>query len=228
MATHIATRLMATFSRVLLGFTLACLTAGLVQVLYVITPSDLAGSPGGLIAERLGGTAVLALETATHFAIFAFAFTLIATGFAEWLGIRALPYYLAAGVLIALLGFAAQFSSEAGGQPSVLNNYALQAFITTGFFAGLVYWLISGQFAGGQDANDIAGDPTTGVPAPAKAGNQPRILVQPSPTSAAKKSVSLSERLIKGNKPEDSKPAVMAAAKPPSPADGPGKGPKTG
>jgi hypothetical protein len=227
MAKHIATRLMATFARVLLGFILACLTAGLVQVLYVVTPSDLAGSPGDLIAERLGGTAVLALETATHFAIFALAFTLIATGFAEWMSIRALPYYLAAGALIALLGFAAQFSSEAGGQPSVLNNYALQAFITSGFFGGLVYWLISGQFAGGPDDSDIASDPTTGVPAPAKAGDRPRILVQPSPPSAPKKSASLSDRLTKGDKPEVSQPADLAAAKPPTPG-GPGKGPKTG
>ena len=227
MAASITTRLIGTFARVLLGFALACLTAGLVQVLYVVTPSDIAGSPGGLVVERLGGTAVLALETATHFAIFALAFALIATGFGEWMSLRALPYYLAAGVVIALLGYAAQFSSEVGGQPSVLNNYALQAFITTGFFAGLVYWLVSGQFAGGPDDGDIASAPTTGVPAPAKAGERPRILVQPSPPPAPKKSASLSERLTKGDKSDDGKTADNPAVKPLTPAGAPGKGPKS-
>ena len=47
-----------------------------------------------------------------------------------------------------LSGVKAQFESEVTGQPTILNAYALTAFITAGFVAGLAYWLIAGRKAG--------------------------------------------------------------------------------
>jgi len=136
--------ILRTLFRVLAGFTLACLTAAFVQVLYVTTPTGLAGMPAGELADAARNLLVLVLATATHIAIFSFAFALIAAGIAEWLGGRTLGYWLVVGIAIALLGFSAQYSSEVSGQPTILNNYALQSFLTAGFFAGLVYWLVAG------------------------------------------------------------------------------------
>lgn len=137
-----------TLARVLVGFAFACLVAALVQVLYVSTPIELAAVPAADAATRASGTLVLALKTATHFAIFAVAFVLIAAGLAEWLSLRSPGYWLMIGAGIGLLGFLAQVSSEVPGQPTILNNYALQSFLTAGFFGGLTYWLIAGARAG--------------------------------------------------------------------------------
>jgi hypothetical protein len=75
-------------------------------------------------------------------------FTLIVATIGEIFSIRSPAFYLIGGVIIALLGFAAQYASESPGQPTILNNYALKAFLTTGFFGGFVYWVAAGQFAG--------------------------------------------------------------------------------
>lgn len=141
-------KILATLARVGLGFVLASLTAGLVTVLFVNTPSEIAAQPVSQYSQTATDTLDLALLTATHSAIFAAAFVLIAAGFGEWFSIRALPFYLILGCAISLLGLAAQFSSEIAGQPTILNNYAIQAFLTAGFFAGFIYWLAAGQFAG--------------------------------------------------------------------------------
>lgn len=163
--------LIKTFARVCIGFLLACLTAGLVTVLFVTTPAELMEIPAEAFPEKALQTLVWGLLTATHSALFAAAFALIATGIAEWMSIRSLPYYLLIGIGIALLGFTAQYSSEVSGQPTVLNNYALKAFATAGFFAGLVYWLTAGRVAG--PARGSAADITWSKPAV-----PPRIVVK--------------------------------------------------
>ena len=104
------------------------------------------------------------------------------------MGIRALPYYLIAGTVIAMLGFTAQYSSEVPGQPTIFNNYALAAYLTSGFLGGLAYWLTAGR--GGRDASGevLAGDGSTlGVPPPKSWKTRPRILVEDNPGSAAQK-----------------------------------------
>lgn len=141
-------RLLKTLLRVLIGFAFACLVAGIATVLFVDTPAEIATVPAGEIQGRAGRALELALLTATHSAIFACVFALIAAGVAEWFSIRALTYYLVTGIAIALLGFYAQFQSEVAGQPTILNNYALKAFLTAGFLAGLTYWLFAGRFSG--------------------------------------------------------------------------------
>ena len=228
--------MMGSLARVLAGFLLASLTAGLVQVLYVMTPAALLGSPSDVIATRFGETGLLALLAATHAAIFAAAFTMIAAVIGEWLAIRSPVYYLFAGAIIGLLGFFAQYASEVAGQPTIFNNYALKAYLTSGFFAGLVYWFAAGCKAGGprRDA-EFAGAPdatTIGVPPPSKTWKtRPRIIVddQSKPGSQAArlaKKSTLTERLADplgkalGKKSEaaapqsETKPAAKPETKP--------------
>lgn len=180
--------ILRTLGRVFTGFVLACLAAGLVQVLFVETPKELAAIPASEVGAQAQGTLELTLLTATHFAIFSAAFGFIAAGIAEWLRLRSPGYWLAAGMGIALLGFTAQYASEISGQPSILNNYALQAYLTAGFFGGLVYWLVAGARSGaGRLPDDEAR--TTADPSA-----RPRIIVEDAPVSTVKKG-SLAEKL---------------------------------
>lgn len=203
-----------TLGRVFTGFLLACLTAGLVQVLFVETPKELAALPNTELATQAGTTLELILLAATHFAIFSAAFALIAAGIAEWLGLRSPGYWLAAGIGIALLGFCAQYASEIAGQPSILNNYALQAYLTAGFFAGLVYWMVSGMHSGSARTQPAA-DATA----------RPRLIVDDAPADPVKKG-SLAEKLAMKRQAKDPGPANPAApAASISPAPAPGRGP---
>lgn len=133
--------------RVLFGFVVSCLAAGLTIVLFVTTPLELASTPSDAAMDALVSNGLLALAAATHSAVFAAPFALIGAAIGEWRGIGHWVYYVLAGIAIAALGFLAQYWSESGGQGSIVNNYALAAFLTTGFVAGMVYWLLAGQFA---------------------------------------------------------------------------------
>ena len=141
---------MITLLRVLFGFVVACLVAGLVTVAFVVTPADIAGLPADAQPERLGNAGVLSLLAATHSAIFAFPFAIIAIGIAEMSVIRSRLYYAFVGVGIALGGLAAEYANEVGGQPSILNGYALAAYVAVGLAGGLAYWLVAGRRAGGK------------------------------------------------------------------------------
>lgn len=152
--------------RILAGFVVAALVAGFVTVTFVITPVELAGLSGSGLNDRLGALGMLSLLAATHSAIFAAPFALLAAIVGEWQSIRNPIYYATTGILIALGGFAAQYSSEAGAAASIANNYALKAFLTAGFFGGLSYWMFAGRAAGDDEELPV----TTGRPA---AGNKP-------------------------------------------------------
>jgi hypothetical protein len=136
--------------RIVFGFIFACLVAGVATVAFVITPADIASLPPELRSERLGNAGILSLLAATHSAIFALPFALIAIVLAEWLCVRSWIYYVVVGIAIALGGFGAEFLSEVAGQPSIVNDYALRAFLAVGFFGGLAYWLAAGRRAGGR------------------------------------------------------------------------------
>lgn len=140
--------MLGTLGRIFFGFTLACLTAALIMVLHVFTPVDFFKAGPGTFATNATNAALLTLLAATHTAIFASAFALIAAGVAEYLQIRSIPYYVLAGAVITVLGFIAQFSSETAGQATIFNNYALRAFVTAGLVSGLVYWFAAGRYAG--------------------------------------------------------------------------------
>ena len=72
----------------------------------------------------------------------------------------------------AMVGFLTQHSAELPGQPSIMNNYGLTAFITSGFLAGLAYWLFSGRGAGG---------PGVMVAPPSNSDHTPTVVRGPAP-----------------------------------------------
>lgn len=154
--------------RVIIGFVFACLAAGLTMVLFVYTPLELASELG---SERLSAAGLLALAAATHSAVFAIPFAMIGAGFGEWQRIGSWLYYVLVGIAIACVGFLAQFWTEAAGEASIVNNYAVTAFIATGFVAGVVYWLVAGRYAA---ASAGRGAPPSDVTAPPNAGPSAR------------------------------------------------------
>jgi hypothetical protein len=156
---------MITLLRVLFGFIVACLVAGAVTVAFVVTPADIASLPAGAQSEHLANAGVLALLAATHSAIFAFPFAMLANGIGEMWHIRSWLYYAVVGLLIGAGGFVAYYANEVVGQPSIFNSYALTAFLTIGTIGGLAYWLVAGRRAGGKRAD--APPPSAAPPPPA-------------------------------------------------------------
>ena len=209
----------ATFARVLTGFILACLTAGLVQVLFIMTPAQLLQLPTAAFQERAAQVGTLSLLAATHAAIFSAAFTFIAAGIGELMRVRAAAYYIATGAVIAALGFSAQYASEVAGQPTIFNSYAIFAFITSGALAGLIFWLTAGRYAGGRaaadnaDEYDVIPDGENAPDSPRTWRNRPRIIVEDpiAPGSVASKKASLAERIAK----REEKRAAEGATSPP-------------
>jgi hypothetical protein len=100
-----------------------------------------------MAGDRLSEAARFALAITPHIMLFALVPALIGIVFAERNDIAGLPFYLLFGIAVAVLGFLTQHFSEAPGQPTILRNYALIAFLTTGAVSGFFYWLFSGRHA---------------------------------------------------------------------------------
>jgi hypothetical protein len=162
---------MLTLLRVLFGFAIACLVAGVATVAFVVNPATIANLPGDAQTEQLSNAGILALLAATHSAIFAAPFALIAIGAAELTRIRSWLYYVLVGAVISLGGLAAVYLNEVPGQPSILNDYALIAFGTVGVLSGLAYWLFAGRGAGGRRSSAAAAPPS--APADTSTAAQP-------------------------------------------------------
>jgi hypothetical protein len=152
--------------RVVFGFVLACLAAGLTLVGFVYTPLELVGLTAPVAATRLGEAGLLALAAATHAGVFCAPFALAGAAFGEWRCLRSPAYYALLGVAIAAAGFFAQYHSEVAGDLSILNTYALSAFALTGLIGGLVYWLSAGRHAGGRPRFEAASQSAQAAPAP--------------------------------------------------------------
>lgn len=137
---------MATLFRVLLGFILACLAAALTKVLFAYPPTELVNLNSDEVVDKL----LLTFPIATHMALFSSVMALAAIAFSELRSIREWIYYALGGIIMSMLGFFAQVSSESQGQTWSIsaNNYPLLAFITSGFVGGVVYWLYAGRHAG--------------------------------------------------------------------------------
>jgi len=131
--------------RVLFGFVVAALVAGTIQVGFAVGPEALLRglSEGDRTAEWV-------LLTATHAAVFAAPFALIAASVGEWQSLRSPIFYVLAGGAVAAAGFMAQHQSEIPGQPSIVNTYAAVTYGVTGALAGFAYWLSAGRWAGDQ------------------------------------------------------------------------------
>lgn len=151
--------------RVLLGFLVACLAAAFVLVLFVYTPSELLTLPADMRGDRMSEAGLFTLAIAPHIALFSALFALVAVVFAERRGVSAWSYYMLVGVGIATAGFLIQHFSEAPSQATILQNYALAAFLVSGAAGGTVYWYFSGRYAGPRPR--AAGAPNT-APQPAE------------------------------------------------------------
>jgi uncharacterized membrane protein len=149
----------------LVGFGIACVATALTMVLFVVPPSELImpGSPQTF--SRIGMWSLLA---GTQHAIFAAPFALVGAAIGEWRAIRDWSFYALIGVAIAVVGFLAQYQNEAPGAPTIVNNYALMAFLSAGLVGGLVYWLLTGRSAGGRSRDPHPIKPVVEVMPPGK------------------------------------------------------------
>jgi Ca2+/H+ antiporter len=144
--------------RVVLGFAVACFAAAVTMVLFVLTPSEIVSLPPDVASDRIGRGMQLAQAVAVQVALFSAPFFIVAAGLGEALRNRNWTYYVVAALVIAGFAFFAQLSTERTGQSTILNNYALIAFLTSGFVSGLCYWMVSGRRAGGRrvDGSDTS------------------------------------------------------------------------
>ena len=136
----------------IVGFGIACLAAALTLVLFVYTPAETLGMPSGMRADRLAEAWQFTLAVTPHVARFSAVFALLGIALAEARNIAGWPYYVLVGTGIAVAGFLIQHLSEGPGQPTILQNYALVAFLVAGAVGGLVYWYVSGRYVGGRRA----------------------------------------------------------------------------
>ena len=127
--------------RVLMGYLLACIAFALVLVAFVFTPGEFASLPADAVTERLAMAGFQLLASFIQVVIFAAPAALVAAGIAEWRHVSAWFYYVVMALLIAGIGFLAQYASELQGAPTIVNGYAVVAFLAGGISAGLVYWL---------------------------------------------------------------------------------------
>jgi hypothetical protein len=151
--------------RVLLGFIVACLAAALTLVLFVYTPAELLTLPADLRGDRIAEAGLFALAVTPLVIAFSALFVLVSVVLAERRGVIAWSYYALIGVGIAVAGFLAQHFSEPPGQTTILQNYALIAFLVSGCVGGTVYWYFSGRYAGPRIR--LSGGPTRSEVAPA-------------------------------------------------------------
>jgi hypothetical protein len=123
----------------LVGLIFACLVAGFSHVLFAKHGPGPSNSEPPMLE--------FVLLTATHYFLFSAPFAFIAAVLAEWLSLRSLSYFLCSALAIAFAGFVAQYANE-GPDLTILNDYAIRAFLTAGFSGGFVYWLVAGRSAG--------------------------------------------------------------------------------
>jgi hypothetical protein len=155
----------------LIGYVLACLAFSVVIVAFVFTPAEIAGLPSDAAANRLATAGEHVLLSATQVVMIAAPLALIAALIAEWRAIRGWLYFAAVGLSIAVLGFLAQYWSELQGQPTIVNTYAVAAFLCGGVVAGTVYWLVVGRTAGRSrpPLTDTSASAPASTPDPEKA-----------------------------------------------------------
>jgi hypothetical protein len=126
---------------ILTGIALAQLAGASVLVLFVYSPVELLEADGSRAIEA----GLLALEAARHGAVLAAPLALIAAVVGVWRRWAGPTYYVVSGMSIAAIGYATEQAREAAA--GAVEGYALTAFLTAGFAAGLVYWLVAGRLA---------------------------------------------------------------------------------
>ena len=153
--------------RALFGFIVACVAAAATLVLFVYTPAELANLPSDIGSDRVTEAALFTLAVTPHVMLFAALPASICVLLAEVRSIGAWTYYFGLGVAIAVFGFLVQHVTEGPGQLTILQNYALMAFLLAGVVGGLVYWFLSGRFAAPRSAPKRPAEAAAPAPAPA-------------------------------------------------------------
>src|SRR5262249_31178710 len=142
-ANHGRVPMMLRGMRMTIGFVLACLGAGITLAAFDIALDGAGSLPPGRFGAEVGLTA---LAAALQSAIFAAPLALAGAVIGEWRRIAGYGYYLLIAVAIAAAGVYAQYAREQTGEPSIVNAYALSAFLMTGLVAGAIYWFCAGRF----------------------------------------------------------------------------------
>ena len=132
--------------RVLIGFVVACCAAAATQVAFALSPGELAALP----PDRWPQIGELVLATATFIALFAAPFALAAVLIAEIFGIRGLAFHALVGIALAAAAFFVLLSGEGPTSQTLVNRYAIAAFLTSGLVGGARYWLLPGRGSGGR------------------------------------------------------------------------------
>lgn len=133
--------------RLLAAFAAASLAAGLIQAAFVVRFSFSDNIPAAATwIEQAGPLGVFILLVVTQTALFAAPFALIAVIAARWLDMGGSVYYVPVGAAIGLGGFTVQWVGETPGNPTIVNLYALTAYLVAGAGGGLIF----GLFAGGR------------------------------------------------------------------------------
>jgi protein-S-isoprenylcysteine O-methyltransferase Ste14 len=139
--------MLARLLRILIGFALACVAAAVTLVAFVYAPADLMNLSEELNGERLSEAGFFAMLVTPHVLISAAVPAMLAAAFAETRKVKSWLFYAAVGVATSGAGFLVQSLTEPPMRLSILQTYALIAFLTAGLIGGLVYWALSGRYA---------------------------------------------------------------------------------
>ena len=132
--------------RAICGFFLACFAAGLTLTLFAFPPAAMKIAVEDS-SDAIVDLCLFALAVAQFCAVFAAPFALLGVMFAERHGIRSWTSNVLAGIVIAGFGVLTRYASEAADGPSIVNAYALSAFLAAGIVLGTTYWVLAGRFA---------------------------------------------------------------------------------
>jgi hypothetical protein len=186
--------------RVLLGFAAACVAAGFIQVLFAVTPAELVAAG----EARWSAAVNWAILSSAHIFVFAAPFALISIVISEWLGIRSFAYHTIVAMGIAVAGFGLIMMMETPSEASIVNSYAMAAYLTSGFIAGFVYWVLAGRLAlRGDDDDDLLVMEGDDRPPPAKPS-------EPEPTTGPPRTTGT----VPATRPATPQPRAVSSAPP--------------
>jgi hypothetical protein len=134
--------------RVICGFFLACFAAGLTLSLFAFPPAAMKTAVEGS-SDAIVELCLFALAVTQYCALFAAPFALLGVIFAERQGIRSWTGHVIAGMVIAGFAMLTRYASEAASAPSIINTYAVAAFLAAGIASATTYWILAGRFATG-------------------------------------------------------------------------------
>ncbi len=140
----------------------SALAAGFVIVLFATTPAEILSAPSDVAKDKIARLVELSIFSGVQAIVFGWPFLLLAIVIGEWRAIRTWLFYAIVGVAIAFAGFMAHYASEGPGDYTIVNNYALTAYLTGGFVAGVLYWALAGRIAGGRKLGAASNQASSG------------------------------------------------------------------